>query len=88
MEKNYTLEPAEIAQACCDYAVRAHDLLGCRGLSRTDFRWDDSRGLAERNFEISEVNEMLQGMERFNLFSSVGLLRNGANSVLTRVFNG
>ena len=38
--------PAEIAQACCDYAVRAHDLLGCRGLSRTDFRWDDSRGLA------------------------------------------
>ncbi len=38
--------PAEIAQACCDYAVCAHDLLGCRGLSRTDFRWDDSRGLA------------------------------------------
>jgi D-alanine-D-alanine ligase len=28
-----------------DYAVRAHDALGCRGLSRTDYRWDESRGL-------------------------------------------
>ena len=37
--------PAEIAQACLDYAVRAHQALGCRGLSRTDFRWDDTRGL-------------------------------------------
>jgi len=38
--------PAEIAEACCDYALRAHRALGCRGVSRTDFRWDDSRGLA------------------------------------------
>ncbi|RCW79718.1 D-alanine--D-alanine ligase [Paracoccus lutimaris] len=38
--------PEDIAQACRDYAVRAHELLGCQGLSRTDFRWDDSRGLA------------------------------------------
>ena len=38
--------PAEITQACRDYAVRAHRALGCRGLSRTDFRWDDSRGRA------------------------------------------
>lgn len=37
--------PADIAQACCDYALRAHRALGCRGLSRTDFRWDASRGL-------------------------------------------
>jgi D-alanine-D-alanine ligase len=37
--------PDEIARACLDYAVRAHDALGCRGLSRTDFRWDESRGL-------------------------------------------
>jgi len=27
------------------YAQRAHDVLGCRGISRTDFRWDESRGL-------------------------------------------
>ncbi len=38
--------PEEISQACMDYALRAHRTLGCRGLSRTDFRWDESRGLA------------------------------------------
>lgn len=37
--------PAEIEAACLDYARRAHAALGCRGLSRTDFRWDESRGL-------------------------------------------
>jgi D-alanine-D-alanine ligase len=37
---------AEIAEACLDYALRAHRALGCRGVSRTDFRWDESRGLA------------------------------------------
>jgi D-alanine-D-alanine ligase len=38
--------PAEITAACLDYALRAHRALGCRGLSRTDFRWDEARGLA------------------------------------------
>lgn len=38
--------PDDIAQACRDIAVRAHQALGCSGLSRSDFRWDDSRGLA------------------------------------------
>lgn len=37
--------PQEIFDACMDYALRAHQVLGCRGLSRTDFRWDESRGL-------------------------------------------
>lgn len=37
--------PAEIFDACMDYALRAHRALGCRGISRTDFRWDESRGL-------------------------------------------
>ncbi|GLQ34868.1 D-alanine--D-alanine ligase [Amylibacter marinus] len=37
--------PEEIYQACEDYALRAHNALGCRGLSRTDFRWDETRGL-------------------------------------------
>ena len=46
--------PTDIAQACLDYAVRAHRALGCRGLSRTDFRWDDSRGLD--GLIILEVN--------------------------------
>lgn len=37
--------PSEIFDACMDYALRAHVALGCRGLSRTDFRWDESKGL-------------------------------------------
>jgi D-alanine-D-alanine ligase len=38
--------PAEIFDACLDYALRAHTALNCRGLTRTDFRWDESLGLA------------------------------------------
>jgi D-alanine-D-alanine ligase len=38
--------PADIFAACLDYALAAHQALGCRGLSRTDFRWDEARGLA------------------------------------------
>lgn len=37
--------PAQIFEACLDYASRAHRALGCRGISRTDFRWDEGRGL-------------------------------------------
>jgi len=37
--------PDDIFQACLEYALRAHAALGCRGLSRTDFRWDEARGL-------------------------------------------
>ena len=38
--------PQDITDACLDYALRAHNALGCRGVSRTDFRWDPARGLA------------------------------------------
>lgn len=38
--------PPEIFDLCMEYAVRAHKVLGCRGVSRTDFRWDDSKGAA------------------------------------------
>lgn len=37
--------PQEITEACLDYALRAHRALGCRGVTRTDFRWDEARGL-------------------------------------------
>ncbi|MCU0802725.1 MAG: D-alanine--D-alanine ligase [Rhodobacteraceae bacterium] len=40
------LVPDEITAACLDYALRAHQALGCRGVSRTDFRWDEDKGLA------------------------------------------
>jgi D-alanine-D-alanine ligase len=38
--------PDDITAACLDYALRAHRCLGCRGVSRTDFRWDEGEGLA------------------------------------------
>ncbi|MEZ5655673.1 MAG: D-alanine--D-alanine ligase [Sphingobium sp.] len=37
--------PDEIAQACKDIALRAHRLLDCKGTSRSDFRWDDEKGV-------------------------------------------
>ncbi len=36
--------PDDIRDAAMDMALRAHRLLGCRGASRSDFRWDDERG--------------------------------------------
>ena len=46
--------PAEITQACKDIALRAHQLLGCRGTSRADFRWDDNLGV--EGLFLLEVN--------------------------------
>jgi D-alanine-D-alanine ligase len=37
--------PPDVAQACMDMALQAHRVLGCKGTSRSDFRWDDERGL-------------------------------------------
>ncbi|MDP4874391.1 MAG: D-alanine--D-alanine ligase [Sphingorhabdus sp.] len=36
--------PEDIAQYMLDVALDAHRLLGCKGASRTDFRWDDELG--------------------------------------------
>ena len=36
--------PAAVAAEAMDLAVRAHKALGCRGVSRTDFRYDDTTG--------------------------------------------
>jgi D-alanine-D-alanine ligase len=46
--------PDEITAACKDLALRSHRLLGCKGTSRSDFRWDDEQG-AEGLF-LLEVN--------------------------------
>ncbi|WP_295498390.1 D-alanine--D-alanine ligase [Sphingorhabdus sp. EL138] len=37
--------PEDIAHYMLDTALRAHQLLGCKGASRTDFRWDDEVGM-------------------------------------------
>lgn len=36
--------PDDVTAACLDYAKRCHDALGCRGVTRTDLRWDEARG--------------------------------------------
>ena len=46
--------PDDIARAMMDMAARAHRLLGCKGASRSDFRWDDEQG--EAGLYLLEVN--------------------------------
>ncbi|MBV8971403.1 MAG: D-alanine--D-alanine ligase [Sphingomonadaceae bacterium] len=46
--------PADVEAAALEMAARAHAALGCRGASRSDFRWDDSRG--EDGLYLLEVN--------------------------------
>ena len=36
--------PEEVARQAMEYAVTAHRVLGCRGVSRADFRYDDTEG--------------------------------------------
>lgn len=36
--------PDDITAQCLDYAARAHRALGCRGVSRSDFRYDPEAG--------------------------------------------
>ncbi|MEM1197210.1 MAG: D-alanine--D-alanine ligase [Pseudomonadota bacterium] len=38
--------PPAIARLCEQYALKAHQALGCRGTSRTDYRWDEELGEA------------------------------------------
>ncbi|HEX8214154.1 MAG TPA: D-alanine--D-alanine ligase [Allosphingosinicella sp.] len=37
--------PADLREAALAMALKAHQLLGCKGASRSDFRWDDEQGL-------------------------------------------
>jgi len=37
--------PDDITEACKAVALEAHRLLGCKGASRSDFRWDDQRSV-------------------------------------------
>ena len=46
--------PPHIAQDMMGMAVAAHRLLGCKGASRSDFRWDDTQG--EAGIYLLEVN--------------------------------
>ena len=46
--------PPHIAGDMMDMALAAHRLLGCKGASRSDFRWDDTQG--EAGIYLLEVN--------------------------------
>jgi len=46
--------PEDIGAAMMEMALKAHRLLGCRGASRSDFRWDDEQG--EAGLYLLEVN--------------------------------
>jgi D-alanine-D-alanine ligase len=46
--------PDDVAASMMDMALKAHRLLGCRGASRSDFRWDDEQG--EAGVYLLEVN--------------------------------
>jgi D-alanine-D-alanine ligase len=46
--------PQPIARSMMDMALKAHRLLGCKGTSRSDFRWDDEKG--EAGIYLLEVN--------------------------------
>ncbi|HYJ53308.1 MAG TPA: D-alanine--D-alanine ligase, partial [Allosphingosinicella sp.] len=46
--------PGEVAEAAMEMALDAHRHLGCKGASRSDFRWDDERGVS--GLYLLEVN--------------------------------
>ena len=64
--------PGEIERAMMDMAAKAHRLLGCKGASRSDFRWDDEQG--EAGIYLLEVNTQ-PGMTPLSLVPEQAKLR-------------
>ena len=56
--------PQEVHDRMMELALRSHQLLGCKGASRTDFRWNDELGLD--GIFVLEVNTQ-PGMTPFSL---------------------
>ncbi len=56
--------PTDIADYCMELALKAHHILGCKGPSRSDFRWDDTLGCD--GLFLLEVNTQ-PGMTPFSL---------------------
>ena len=64
--------PDDIRDAALDMALKAHRLLGCRGCSRADFRWDDAQGAS--GLYLLEVNTQ-PGMTALSLVPEQGRYR-------------
>ncbi len=56
--------PKEIFDLCINYAVTAHHSLGCRGVTRSDFRWNENKG--KEGLYILELNTQ-PGMTKTSL---------------------
>ena len=56
--------PQEIFDLCINYAVTAHNSLGCRGITRSDFRWNEKKG--KEGLYILELNTQ-PGMTKTSL---------------------
>lgn len=48
--------PDDVTEAALSAALKAHQALGCRGVSRSDFRYDDSNGHGAGRLVILETN--------------------------------
>ena len=64
--------PDDVARRALALALAAHRKLGCRGTSRSDFRWDESRGLD--GLFLLEVNTQ-PGMTPLSLVPEQGRYR-------------
>ena len=56
--------PREIFDLCINYAFTAHNTLGCRGITRSDFRWNEKNG--KEGLYILELNTQ-PGMTKTSL---------------------
>ncbi|MGF1550781.1 MAG: D-alanine--D-alanine ligase [Sphingomonadaceae bacterium] len=56
--------PGEVREAAMETALKAHRLIGCRGTSRADFRWDEARGVD--GLHLLEINTQ-PGMTELSL---------------------
>ena len=64
--------PDDIARSMMEMAAKAHRLLGCKGASRSDFRWDDEQG--EAGIYLLEVNTQ-PGMTPLSLVPEQGKMK-------------
>ena len=58
--------PAAVYAECQRMALAAHQVLGCRGVSRSDFRYDDTKGGSVSDIYILETNTQ-PGMTELSL---------------------
>ena len=65
-----------------DFAERAHRALGCKGVSRSDFRYDDTKGEPGRLFML-EINTQ-PGMTPTSLVPELAAYRDIDFSALVR----